>query len=95
MKSIIQEKKECYVCGKQYNLHEHHIMFGVKNRSKAEQDGLKVWLCYDHHEGTYGVHGKHGHELDLRLKKIAEKKWLEYNNKTIDDFRKKYYTNYL
>ena len=33
--SIIQNKKYCFVCGNENNLHLHHIMFG-KNRKKAE-----------------------------------------------------------
>lgn len=94
MKSIIQEQKECYVCHSKTWLHEHHIWFG-KNRSKSEQDGLKVYLCYSHHEGTNGIHGKNGHELDLRLKKIAEQRWLEVNESTIDEFIRRYGRNVL
>ena len=94
MKSIIDDNRRCFVCGSQNNLHLHHIMFG-KNRNKADKDGLTVYLCYQHHEGTNGIHGKNGYELDLRLKKIAEERWLEYNNKSIDDFIKRYGRNYL
>lgn len=58
-------------------------------------DGLMVYLCYEHHEGTDGVHGKNGHKLDLQLKRIAEERWLEYYNKNVDDFIKRYGKNYL
>lgn len=92
--SIISNEKRCYVCGEKNNLHLHHIIFG-KNRKKADEDGLVVYLCYNHHEGTNGVHGKNGHELDLKLKKIAEQKWLEYYDKTIDDFISRYGKNYI
>lgn len=96
MKSIVcnQDIKQCYVCGAKYNLHLHHIIFG-KNRKKADQDGLTVWLCYEHHEGTNGVHGKYGHDLDIRLKEIAENIWLKHYKKTKEDFIKKYGKNYL
>ena len=94
MKSIIQKNKECYVCKKSNNLHFHHIMFG-KNRKKADNDLLTVYLCYEHHEGTNGVHGKNGHELDLRLKQIAEQVWIEYYNKTLEDFISRYGRNFL
>ena len=94
MKSIIQNKKECYICGKTTSLHSHHIIFG-KNRKKADEDGLTVYLCYEHHEGTNGVHGKNGHELDERLKKIAEDIWIRHNKKTIEDFIERYGKNYL
>ena len=95
MKSLLQDKKQCYVCNSQSNLHKHHIMKGVRNRDKSEQDGLWVYLCYNHHEGTYGVHGKLGHNLDIELIKQAELYWLKHNNKTIDDFIKRYGRNYL
>lgn len=94
MKSIISDKKECYVCKTINNLHLHHIMFG-KNRKKADKDGLTIYLCYEHHEGTNGVHGKNGHDLDIKLKQLAEKRWLEYYNTTIEDFISIYGRNYL
>ena len=81
MKSIIQEQKECYVCGKKTNLHCHHIYFGNPKRKLSEKYGLKVYLCYEHHEGTYGVHGAKGHELDIKLKKLGQKAFeYEYPN---------------
>lgn len=93
-KSIIQNEKYCYVCGKNNNLHYHHIYFG-KNRKKADKDGLTIYLCYEHHEGTNGVHGKNGHNLDIKLKKIAEEVWCEVYNKTPEDFLKEYGRNYI
>ena len=94
MKSIIQTNKKCIECGSVFNLHLHHILFG-KNRAKADEDGLVVWLCYEHHEGTNGVHGKNGHNLDMKLKILAEQKWCEYYHKTPQDFLSRYYKNYL
>lgn len=94
MSSIITNKKECYVCGTTSNLHCHHILFG-KNRKKADEDGLTVYLCREHHEGTKGVHGKLGKELDEKLKKEAELRWCKFYNKTIEQFIKRYGRNYL
>lgn len=34
-----------------------------------------MWLCVEHHRGTIGVHGKLGHQLDLKLKKLAQEKY--------------------
>lgn len=95
MKSLISKEKKCFVCGTQFNLHKHHIMKGIRNRKKAEEDGLWVYLCFLHHEGTNGVHGKNGHDLDLRLKRTGEKAWLEQNKKTKEEFIKRYRRNYL
>ena len=94
MSSIITNKKECYICKTTANLHLHHVMFG-RNRKRADEDGLTVYLCYYHHEGTYGVHGSSGHELDLKLKIIAEKRWCEFYNKSIEQFIKRYGKNYI
>ena len=92
--SIIQKNKKCYVCGTTQNIHLHHVIFG-KNRNNSDKDGLMVYLCYEHHEGKNGVHGKNGHELDYALKRKAEIMWCEYYNKTPDDFLKRYKRNYL
>jgi len=90
----MQEKKECYICHSKENLHLHHVIFG-KNRKKADADGLTIYLCYWHHEGTDGVHGKNGHNLDLQLKQMAEKKWIEHYGKTTEDFISRYGKNYI
>lgn len=94
MKSIINQTKECFICHTTNSLHLHHIIFGPK-RKKADEDGLVVYLCREHHEGTKGVHGKDGHELDMYLKRIAEQAWLLYYNKEVEDFISRYGKNYL
>ena len=81
MKSIIQSKKKCFICSKQTGLHDHHIYFGVAKRPISEKHGFKVWLCYEHHEGTYGVHGSKGHELDIFLKQTCQKKYEETHSR--------------
>lgn len=61
--SILQTRKECYLCRRFYNLRtvrgleEHHILYGRGRRALSEQYGLKVWLCHMHHnEPPLGVH---------------------------------------
>lgn len=92
MKSIIQDKRECLVCGG-WNVEEHHIYFGVAKRKLSEEYGLKVWLCPTHHRGTIGVHGKDGHKLDLELKQLGQKAF-EWQH-TRDEFIKTFGRNYL
>lgn len=70
MKSIIQKEKECYICGTTSNLQEHHCLYGTANRKKAEELGLKVWLCREHHTGDSGAHFDKG--MDLFLKRLAQ-----------------------
>ena len=81
MKSIIQNKKQCFICSKSNWLHEHHIYFGTAKRKISEKNGFKVWLCNEHHEGTYGVHGMNGHELDIFLKETCQKKYEETHSR--------------
>ena len=75
MKSILQSKKRCFICRREIGIHDHHIYFGNAKRTISEKNGFKVWLCQEHHQGTYGVHGKHGHELDMFLKQVCQQKY--------------------
>ena len=93
MKSIIDNNKCCFICKTPYNIHLHHIFFGA-NRKKSDKDGCWVYLCARHHNmSDEGVH--FNRELDLKLKRLAEKRWCEYYDKTTNDFIKRYYKNYL
>lgn len=70
MKTIIQDKKECYFCHTTLNLHDHHIYFG-KNRKISEQNGFKVWLCARHHNmSNSGVH--FDYSKDIYLKQLCQ-----------------------
>lgn len=95
MQSIIQRERACFLCGAQYPLECHHCMHGSANRRLADEDGLTVYLCHRCHRGTYGVHGREGHDLDLTLKKIAETRWIQMTGKTKEDFIRRYGRNYL
>lgn len=64
-KSIMQKKDgHCYLCMKLNNdyrthvvLHEHHVFGGTANRKISEREGLKVYLCPEHHViGPDAVH---------------------------------------
>ena len=76
MRSVIQSKKECYVCKTIYGLHKHHIIYGIANRKKSEKYGLTVWLCSKHHNmSNEGVH--FNKKLDLKLKCACQDWWLD------------------
>ena len=93
MKSILQNRKESYISGSTYNLEEHHIFFGTANRKVSEKNGFKVWLTTEEHRGTYGVHGKFGRDLDIKLKQDAQRKYEETH--TREEFIKLIGKNYL
>ncbi len=91
-KSIIQNKKQCIICNNR-NVEEHHIFFGTANRKLSEKYGLKVYLCFEHHRGTRGVHGKDGKNLDTYLKQLAQTKFEEKESQ--EKFRQIFGMNYL
>ena len=69
-KSIIQERKECYFCGKLTDLERHHVFGGVANRPISEKYGLTVWLCHNCHTGKDGA--QYDKMKNLRLKQDAQ-----------------------
>lgn len=97
-KSIMQNKKECYLCRFLYdyenktNLQEHHCIHGTANRTLSEEYGLKVYLCISHH--TAGINAVHtDRNMDIILIKNAQKKFEEkYGH---DKFMKVFKKNYL
>lgn len=63
-KSILRTRKGvCYLCARlsdDYSekvAEEHHILYGSGRRELAEAEGLKVYLCIQHHRtGQQAVH---------------------------------------
>ena len=101
-KSILDTQKGvCFICGRYGFTEKHHIMQGVANRRLSEEDGLCVYLCFDHHNRPPdGVH--FNKENMLRLHQTGQK---AYENKLIEDgmseeearkaFMERYGKNYL
>lgn len=88
MKSILQDKKICFICGATSMLDEHHLFNGLGFRKKSEEDGLKIWCCRYCHESIH-----RNSEQRLFLKKIGERKYLEEHS--YEEFMKRYKKNYL
>ena len=89
------DDRQCYICLKRgfhtYRYTElHHCIHGNANRRLADKDGLTVWLCKYHHMMLHD----HG-ENDLELQQEAQTRWMEYYEKSIDEFRKRYGKSYL
>lgn len=96
MKSIIQTQKRCYLTGREDNLHEHHVFYGTGKRKLSERYGLKIWLSGEFHNlSDYGVHGKHGRELDLKIKRDVQIEAMAYYGWSIEDFIKIFGRNYV
>lgn len=72
-------------------VHEHHI-FGGSNRDKSEAEGLKVYLCLDHHiNGKEAVHNNA--ELMRELRQDGQKAFEQ--NHTREEFMELFGKNYL
>ena len=68
----------------------HEVYFSKAYRQKSINDGLIVFLTRESHRGTNGVHGKNGNKLNRQLKRLAEKAWTSYYNKTKEEFLERY-----
>ncbi len=93
IKSIISNKKKCYECGSCSNLQVHHCWHG-SNRKLADEDGLTVYLCQRCHRRLHNDKNL-SRDLDIKYMTIAEKAYLEFYNKTIEEFIERYGKNYL
>lgn len=91
MKSIIQNEKCCFKCGTTRNLEDHHVFFGTSDRKISEKNGLKVWLCADHHRGNYSPHMDR--DFDLELKQEAQR--IYELNHSRNEFMGLFFRNYL
>lgn len=91
---ITKDLEHCIECGR-FNVELHEVFFGSSNRKLSIEDGLVIPLCKaKHHQGNLiGIHKDS--KLDMKYKKIAEQKWLDYYNRSLEDFIKRYGKNVL
>lgn len=83
----------CVLCGSPNQLERHHI-FGGALRKKSERYGLVVYLCHScHNEPPNGAH--HSANTMQALHEYGQRKAMEENGWTVDDFRREFYKNYL
>ena len=98
MESIIQkDKTKCFICKQNANgdfLAKHHV-FGGALRSKSEKYGLTVYIHNNkcHIFGENSVHKNA--KVDQTVKKIAQKRAMEYYGWTTEEFIEKFRKNYI
>lgn len=97
MNSILQnDSSKCFKCKRTIKTEEHHIFGGNPNRAKSEKYGLKVYLCHDCHNRDKKHKSIHFDKDEmLKLHQIGQKAFMQYYNKTKDEFRKEFGKNYL
>ena len=91
MKSIMQQDKQCYICGSTRNLELHHIIHGTANRKKAEELGLWLWLCPEHHRGKDSPH--FDANIDRWFKGLAQQRFEKTHSR--EEWMKAAGRNYL
>ena len=89
--------KSCFLCGRNGNgdpLERHHI-FGGANRKLSEKYGLVVWLCGNrcHRTGQFSAH-QNGEVTDY-LHRYGQRKAMQEQGWSKDDFREVFGKNYL
>lgn len=73
--------------------HRHEV-FGAANRMKSIEDGLVIFLTPEmHNMSNKGIH--FNKRFSEYAKKIAQRRWMEFYNKSKEDFIKRYGRNYL
>lgn len=79
--SIVTEYKEiCAFCGRPAEC-EHHLIFGISGRKKADEDGLVVPSCNDCHNTGQIVRRVHDNPMAEKLSKMLgqavwERNWI-------------------
>lgn len=58
----------CEWCGNSEMVQLHHIINGNGKRRQHESVESVIALCWTHHHGDMGVHGRDGKKLDRTLK---------------------------
>jgi len=91
MKSIIQDKQECYVSKRTDCLENHHIFAGRKNRKISDKYGLTIWL---NNKAHYEWHNSPPNIMYItktkrqQIQQMAQRKAMEHYGWTVEDFRK-------
>ena len=98
--SILHDKKSrtCYLCimlhdnwSEHSTLQEHHVFSGP-NRTNSEENGLKLYLCRDHH--VYGPEAIHNNaRIRHEVQRMAQREFERQHSHK--EFMKIFGRNYL
>lgn len=92
---LTDDLEHCIICGRP-KVNKHEIFFGTANRQISKNYGLVIPLCEEIHHNQYACKGIHfDKNLCDEWHRIGQEKFMEYYNKTIDEFRGIFGKNYL
>lgn len=93
MKRSIMPKDDLWSTRHFIGSHKHHV-FGGANRKKSERDGLFIYLTPEmHNMSDRGIH--YNQTFMDYAHYVGQVSWIEYYNKTKEDFIKEYGRSYL
>src|SRR5574344_719593 len=85
----IMPKNKLYSTRRFEGLDRHEVYFGTANRRLSIEDGLVVFLEPKmHNMSNKGAH--FNKKFNDKLKRIAQKAWMEYYQKSEEEFIKRY-----
>lgn len=90
--ALVEDMEHCIFCGSPY-VEEHHVFFGVADRTLADKYRLVVPLCNKHHTGSADSPHKN-RIVDLALKCWAQTVF-EKEIGDRNDFRRLFRKSYL
>lgn len=91
---LTDDLEHCIICGRPY-INKHEI-FGASNRELSKKYGLVIPLCQEFHHNQYQCRGIHFDKALMdKWHKIGQEKFMEYYNKSADEFRQIFGRNYL
>jgi hypothetical protein len=90
------DEYQCKICGRNGTADplERHEIFGGENRNKSKKYGLWMYACgWSCHRGVMGIH--RNRDLDLVIKREAQRIAMERYGWSVDDFRAIFRNNYI
>lgn len=96
---ITDYMETCIICGA-FTTDHHHLLYGTSHRKLADEDGLIIPLCKEHHLGNKSFHRQRELQvLSNVLGQLAYEKRKCAEGMSEDDaradFRRRYGKNYL
>lgn len=89
-KPPLYDMDACLICG---GPPQWHHVYSADRRKISDREGCVAPLCWYHHQGPHGVH--RNRELNDWLRADCQRRWMEREHATVDDFRKVFYVSYL
>lgn len=94
MEFCIMPKDEMWATERFEGSHRHEVFGGNPNRQHSIEDGLVIFLTPEmHNMSNFGIHYNQAFMDYAHV--VGQRAYMEYYNKTEDEFRQRYGKSYL